>query len=89
MRYLCWHASKGILSQPSLILHGTVEKDPNGDKAEYIFTHGEWTYSLEQIVTKDNPTESHIFLEVEDQAHKKSTWKMEALPLPKYLRPFK
>ena len=89
MRYLCWHASKGILSKPSLILHGTSEKDPNGDKTEYIFTYGEWTFNLEHIVAKDKPNESHIFLEVADQEHKKSTWKMESLPLPKYLRPFK
>lgn len=86
VRYLCWLASKGILSKPSLILHGIAEKDPNGDKTEYIFTYGEWTYSLEHIVVEGKPTASHIFLEVADQEHKKSTWKMEELPLPKYLR---
>lgn len=87
LRYLCWQKPKGLLERPNLtIRHGKCTESPAKDKTEYVFQHGDLTYTLERIVSEGRYAAIHIFLEVTDQYHQKSTWKMEEKPIPKYLK---
>jgi len=87
IRYLCWHKSNSILAKPNLILrHGKVNETPNGEVTEFIFHHNESTFIVEHIVSKMEGGANYFFIEVTDNQQKKSTWKMNQMPIPKYFQ---
>ncbi|RIV41840.1 hypothetical protein [Flagellimonas pelagia] len=89
LQYACWHKPKTLLEESSLIVTGgSTHVSQKKDKTEYLFRHKGWIFSLEKIVPPGTMAFPLIFLEVTDQEQKKSTWKMEEMPLPKYLSNF-
>lgn len=87
IHYRCWLKPKSFLDKPCLsIPNGKCTESPGKDKAEFVFRHDGMTYSLERIVSKGRYAATHIFLEVTDRDNQKSTWKMEEMPLPRYLK---
>jgi len=89
LQYACWYKPKTLLEESSLIvIGGSTQVSPKKDKTEYHFKHNGWCFSLEKIVPPGTHAVPLIFLEVTDQEQKKSTWKMEEMPLPKYLGNF-
>ncbi|MDF0705748.1 MAG: hypothetical protein VX772_02390 [Bacteroidota bacterium] len=87
IRYLCWHKSNSILAKPSLMLcRGTVKRGGNGEIREFTFLHDDRVFTIEYIPSKLKGGVNYYFIEVTDSNHKKSTWKMEQRPIPKYLR---
>jgi hypothetical protein len=86
IRYQCWHKPKTVLEPPNLVLEdGCIRQSPKKDKTEYVFSFGDWIYSVERIVSIGKFASTHIFLEVSDTENQRSTWKMEDLTPPKYL----
>nr|WP_321412837.1 hypothetical protein [uncultured Allomuricauda sp.] len=86
IRYLCWNKSNGILTKPNLILgNGEIRHPGEGETTEYIFSHQENTFTVEHIHPKKSGMPNYYFVEVTDKDQQKSTWKMEQLPIPKYL----
>jgi len=86
IRYLCWNKRNGILTKPNLILeNGEIRESAEGETTEYVFTHEESTFSVEHIHPNKSGMPHYYFVEVTDKDQKKSTWKMEQLPIPKYL----
>ncbi|MBO0341020.1 MAG: hypothetical protein VX798_11675 [Bacteroidota bacterium] len=74
------------MAKPNLILrNGKTKKASNGETTEYIFLHDEQVFTVEHIPPTTNGGAHFFFLEVSDESHKKSTWKMEQMPIPKYL----
>ncbi|WP_041801621.1 hypothetical protein [Flagellimonas ruestringensis] len=87
IRYLCWHKSNSILAEPNLILrNGKIKQAPNGESTEYVFLSEERIFTVEHIPSKLEGGASYFFIEVTDEHHKKSTWKMQPMPIPKYFR---
>ena len=83
---MCWNKSNSILARPNLILrNGTRKKSSNGESTEYIFLYDERVFTVEHIPPGTKEGAHYFFLEVSDESHKKSTWKMEQMPIPKYL----
>lgn len=55
-----------------------MKKSKGKDKAEFIFEHGKWTYTIERIVSKSRYGKaSYVFLEISSEGNPPSTWKME------------
>ncbi|WP_156102318.1 hypothetical protein [Muricauda sp. MAR_2010_75] len=74
------------MEPPNLVLeNGSMKQSPKKDKTEYVFSCGDWVYSVERIVSLGKFASTHIFLEVSDSQNQRSTWKMEDLTPPKYL----
>ena len=75
------------MAKPNLILrHGKVNETPNGEVTEFIFHHNESTFTVEHIVSKMEGGANYFFIEVTDSHQKKSTWKMNQMPIPKYFQ---
>ncbi|MCK0159596.1 hypothetical protein [Allomuricauda sp. F6463D] len=55
---------------------------------EFIFYHKDSTFTVEHIVSNTEEDANYFFIEVADKDQKKSTWKMEQMPIPKYLQDF-
>ncbi|WP_285654417.1 hypothetical protein [Allomuricauda sp. NBRC 101325] len=86
LRYLCWHKSKSIFNLPCLILRdGVIEKSASGNKLEFVFTNKDSLYVMEYLLPITEDGRPKFFLEITDYRNKKSTWKMEEIPLPRYL----
>ena len=87
IRYLCWHKSNSILAKPNLILrNGKVKEAPNGETVEYLFLNHDQVFAVEHIPAKLDKGINYFFVEVTDTNQKTSTWKMEQMSIPKYLR---
>ncbi len=85
IRYLCWHKSNSILAKPNLILsNGRLTESQEGRGTEYVFNYMESNYTVEHLSSK-NRGKDLFFVEVTSKDQKKSTWKMEQMPIPKYL----
>ncbi|MEW2922118.1 MULTISPECIES: hypothetical protein [Flavobacteriaceae] len=86
IRYQCWHKPKTFLEPPNFVLSdGVIRQTPKKDKTEFVFPCGEWTYTVERIVSQGKFASTHIFLEVASSDNQRSTWKMEDMTPPKYL----
>jgi len=87
IRYLCWHKSNSILAKPNLVLrNGKVRETQNGESVEYTFLCDDRVFTVEYIASKLKGGTPYYFIEVMDKDQKKSTWKMEHMSIPKYLR---
>jgi len=53
---------------------------------EYTFLCDDRVFTVEYIASKLKGGTPYYFIEVMDKDQKKSTWKMEHMSIPKYLR---
>lgn len=68
LRYICWKKPKPTMAEPDLILKNGFALENNAqDRWEYFFSHDEWNYSIEKIVSGDAQDIIHIFLEIENE----------------------
>ncbi|MDF0718227.1 hypothetical protein PY092_18845 [Muricauda sp. 334s03] len=87
IRYLCWHKSNSILGKPDLVLNdGQVTENNNGETVEYTFICNDKVFTVEHIPPHSEGGTHYYFIEVTDKDNKKSTWKMEQMPIPRYFR---